>query len=104
MLGVSRAGKPRCCRERRGRWSPESISDEGFIVLPRCQLQREPGLQDNMDLFILLFIIYLSLTLTRLECMSTTGLPFFPFKSLQNGCVYLLPERVENLHVSDEAY
>lgn len=53
-----------------------------------------------MYLFILLFIVYLIVTLTRLECMSTAGLRFVFLlsffsdlcKSLQNGCVYLFPE------------
>lgn len=49
-----------------------------------------------MYLFILLFIVYLIVTLTRLECMSAAGWRFVFFfdlcKSLQNGCVYLFPE------------
>lgn len=49
-----------------------------------------------MYLFILLFIVYLIVTLTRLECMSAAGLRFGVFlhlcKSLQNGCVYLFCE------------
>lgn len=52
-----------------------------------------------MYLFILLFIVYLIVTLTRSECMSAAGLRFGVFlpppglcKSLQNGCVYLFCE------------
>lgn len=58
----------------------------------------ERSIQENMDLFILLFTVYLIVTLTRLKCMSATGLRFVFFldlcKSLQNGCVYLFLERV----------
>lgn len=51
-----------------------------------------------MYLFILLFTVYLIVTLTRLEYMSAAGLRFVffldPCKSLQNGCVYLFLESV----------
>lgn len=49
-----------------------------------------------MDLFILLFTVYLIVALTRSECMSAAGFRFAAFssssdlcESLQNGCVYL---------------
>lgn len=59
-----------------------------------------------MYLFILLFIVYLIVTLTRSECMSAAGLRFgwgFFFspdlcESLQNGCVYLSRESVSALN------
>lgn len=58
-----------------------------------------------MYLFILLFIVYLIVTLTRLECMSAAGLRFgwgffFFFGSLQEltKCVYLFRESVSALN------
>lgn len=38
------------------------------------------GRRDNMYLFILLYKVYLIVTVTCLECMSATGLSFFFFE------------------------
>lgn len=81
-------GKPSAAEEgRKGRWSPGRKSDPAAEV---------SGIK--MDLFILLFKVYLIVTVTRLECMSATGLISCCFcilyfcRSLPDRCVYLFPE------------
>lgn len=87
MLGVSRsrAQVSRRAGPRRGRWSTKSLSDGFFFFYQRCQPERKSG---NRDLFILLFLVYLIVSLTCSEWMSDAGLRSAVFKSLQNGCVY----------------
>lgn len=85
-------GKPLADEEGR---SSKSISD-GVLSRRRgvnCS-KGERRTQGNMYLFILLFPVYLIVTLTRSECVSAAGLRFGFFWSLQNGCVYLFPESV----------
>lgn len=48
-----------------------------------------------MDLFILLFRVYLIVAVTRSECVSASGLTFCVLdfcRSLPDPCVYLSPE------------
>lgn len=67
-------------------------------MLPRCQ--PKSAIWENMYLFILLFIVYLIVRMTCLECMSATSLSWGFWgdfcKSLQNGCVYLFAVKVSH--------